>query len=286
MIFGNFTILIRTGVGLGDALMLSCVASEIKKQFPNRKIITISKYPKLFVNNPNVYKSLNLPSFIPARFWYKLNSKNIHCINYENIEYPPKNNHILELCCKSAKLAHYSNDLKPEIFISDDELRLSQNKFKLPPKYCVIHSECGTDWFSGNKDWGHDNWQEVIDTLTSEIEFIQLGSEKDERLNGTTDLRGKTTIRELACIIKKAQLFIGQEGGLNHIAASVNTKGIIIMGGMQPANLVSYSSNIHFSSDLECSPCWLREKCPYDKKCMSMITSEMLIKKIKDKIKC
>jgi ADP-heptose:LPS heptosyltransferase len=81
-----------------------------------------------------------------------------------------------------------------------------------------------------------------------------------------------------------AQLFIGQEGGLNHIAAAVKTKGIVVMGGILPSGIVSYRNHIHLTSKPECSPCWLREKCPYDKKCMSAITPEMVVKIIEENL--
>lgn len=274
---GKYTVLIRTGIGLGDILMLSCVAAEYKKQYPKKKIITLSRYPELFDNNPNIWRSYHLPKFIPSRFWYTLKLNNIHCINYENIEYPPKKHHILELCCLSAGLKEYSVDLRPEIFLTDDELQMTRRKFKLPEKYCVIHSECGTDWFSGNKDWGHDNWQKVVNKLKAFIHLVQVGASKDKLLEGCLDLRGKTSIRELAAVINQAKLFLGQEGGLGHIAGSLKTKGMVVIGGLQPPELVSYTNNFHFTGKTDCSPCWLREKCPYNKKCMDSIKSDFVV---------
>jgi hypothetical protein len=33
-----------------------------------------------------------------------------------------------------------------------------------------------------------------------------------------------------------------------------------------------YEQNINLFTKLPCSPCWLREPCPYDKECMKQIT--------------
>jgi hypothetical protein len=48
--------------------------------------------------------------------------------------------------------------------------------------------------------------------------------------------------------------------------------GPTIYGGFIAPWESGYEQNINLFTKLPCSPCWLREPCPYDKKCMKQIT--------------
>ena len=53
-----------------------------------------------------------------------------------------------------------------------------------------------------NKQWYQERFQDVIDALVGEFDFIQLGSATDPPLQHVNDLRGATSIREAAAILQ------------------------------------------------------------------------------------
>jgi hypothetical protein len=49
--------------GLGKCIMATAVVASYKRTFPDAKVIIVSGYPEVFVNNPYVYK--NFPFATP-----------------------------------------------------------------------------------------------------------------------------------------------------------------------------------------------------------------------------
>ncbi|PJA99087.1 MAG: hypothetical protein CO128_04675 [Ignavibacteriales bacterium CG_4_9_14_3_um_filter_30_11] len=54
------------------------------------------------------------------------------------------------------------------------------------------------------------------------------------------DLSEKTTLAELAYLLRKAKLLISNDSGIIHLAASVNTKTIVILNGSQYGRFIPY----------------------------------------------
>jgi ADP-heptose:LPS heptosyltransferase len=66
-----------------------------------------------------------------------------------------------------------------------------------------------------------------------------------------------------------------------HAAAAVNVPSVIVYGGFEAPWQSGYPMNVNLYSDVECAPCWLESICPHEKKCMEMITPEIVVEKTK-----
>ncbi len=118
------------------------------------------------------------------------------------------------------------------------------NKYPLPPnlKYAVLH--CCPQWTY--KQWTAENWLSVARHLLSLniTPVFSGGNAADEMAyieNLTTqlpktviNLAGKTSLAELAEIIKNAQLFIGVDTGATHLAAVTGIPVITLFGATNP----------------------------------------------------
>ncbi len=134
-----------------------------------------------------------------------------------------------------------------------------------------------------NKQWYPQRFQEVVNSLKGEVEFVQIGMANDDKLDGVSnDLRGVTSVREAITAIATADLFVGLIGFYMHAAKAVNTKAIIIYGGREHPLQSGYADNINIFTPLPCSPCWKWNDCDYDRKCMSDISSFKVITLIKE----
>ena len=167
----------------------------------------------------------------------------------------------------------------PEIFLTDKEIS-DGNIFE---KQICIQSEGRSALMQMNiKEWYPDRFQEIVNYFSNRYQFIQIGSVTDYPLQNVLDKRGKTSFRESAALLKNSLLFIGLEGFIMHLAASVNCKSVIIFGGRSLPDLVGYSQNINIYTKTECSPCWGVNSCDYNKKCMDQITAESVISEIEN----
>jgi lipopolysaccharide heptosyltransferase II len=99
------------------------------------------------------------------------------------------------------------------------------------------------------------------------------------------NLAGKTTLREVAAIMKKCSLVITNDSGLLHLAAAAGTNTISLFGPTAPWDKVPISlRNTHFFfyKNYSCSPCYKYGKFPHCKEisCLRSIHPEEVFCKI------
>jgi len=94
------------------------------------------------------------------------------------------------------------------------------------------------------------------------------------------DLVGKTTLKQLAYIIKEAKAVVGGDTGPMHLAAGLGKPVVALMGPTdanrngpygQPQNAIEI--------DLNCKHCWKRE-CRLGKDCLENIRLVQVIEKL------
>ena len=54
--------------GLGKQIASTAVAHAIKNNYPDRKLIVVSSYPEVYINNPHIFKVFRLGA---APYFYK-----------------------------------------------------------------------------------------------------------------------------------------------------------------------------------------------------------------------
>ncbi len=152
----------------------------------------------------------------------------------------------------------------------------------------VIHA--GSGGYSLARRWSVERFAEVARQLQEEFEaeIILVGRATDDvqRLRDLLDgavvnLAGETTLPQLADVIARAELFIGADSGVMHVAAATGTPVIGIFG---PSNADAWrpwtpaGRSLVLRSGVECSPCsyvahalGVREGCPA-RTCMKLIS--------------
>ena len=268
--------------GIGDDLMSTTVFHELKKRGGGRIAVT-TRHPGLFQNNPDVDKILWHPHPRLNR-WL---CEGLPFVRLGYAEYDPvcdrdahPEEHILVSICRLAGVTGRIG-LRPYFFLSPAELaagRLTANQI------VIQTSGLSAAHAMRNKEWYPQRFQEVCAGLTREFTVIQLGSELDPKLDGVMDLRGKTSLRQSAAILANARVFVGLVGFLMHLARAVDCRSVIVYGGRETPLQTGYTANQNLPSPVECSPCWLRNTCAYDRKCMDMITVPQVIAAARDQI--
>lgn len=157
----------------------------------------------------------------------------------------------------------------------------------------VIHP--GSGGYSLARRWSPESFAQVADTLHNEhnAQIILIGTPDDDTAavkaamqHEPLDLTGKTSLGQIATLLKDTDLYIGADSGVMHIAATIGTPLVAIFG---PSNHEAYgpwtphSPSIVIRSAPECSPCsyvghgiGLRHGCAA-RTCMRMVTPEQVI---------
>lgn len=175
------------------------------------------------------------------------------------------------------------------------ESAVKTTPYQLPSaeKRIVIHA--GSGGYSLARRWSPERFAQVADGLYQryEAQIILVGGTNDDsptvsRLMQSPhlNLTGKTTLTELADVIQQADLFIGADSGVMHIAGAVNTPTVAIFG---PSNHQAWSPLVErdqlaiVRTAPMCSPCSYvgheiaaRDGCPA-RTCLDMVTTQQVI---------
>jgi len=86
--------------------------------------------------------------------------------------------------------------------------------------------------------------------------------------------------------VKKSQIYLGIETGASHYAAPhLGGKGLIIQSGYCDFNYWAAHYNYqNLEHQVDCSPCWKRQGCPYEHKCMAKIHPDAALKWVKQNL--
>jgi heptosyltransferase-2 len=149
------------------------------------------------------------------------------------------------------------------------------------PSYVIINP--GGKFAS--KKWPSENFVRLVrylDTFSAKV--VIAGSDDEIALfkeDTNVSIFRNTSISDLIQLIQKSAMFIGNDSGPFHIAALTGIPSIGLFSGYDyenkwhPINL----NAISIRKKIDCAPCFLKN-CPYNNKCMSLITPEEVISEV------
>ena len=267
---------------IGDDLICTTVFRELRKR-SKRSLAVATRNPGLFEKNPDVEKIIVLTDTRLNR-WGRagLPIKTLAHSGYDasrDMDLPPDEHILIRMC----RLAGISGpvELRPYIFLTPAELaagRLAENQV------AVQSTGLASPLAMLNREWYPQRFQELCAQLRSDVRVVQVGSASDMKLEGAIDLRGQTTLRQTAAVLANSLVFIGLVGFNMHLARAVDCRSVIIYGGREKPAISGYVANKNLYQQVRCAPCWLRNPCEFNRKCMDMITVDRVIAAVADQI--
>jgi len=184
-----------------------------------------------------------------------------------------------------------SDHKKPILTLSNEEKEFAKNFFNLnniSENDLVVGIHPGAPWIP--RRWPKERFAKIADEIIEKYgaKIIFFGGQKEVKLvddilflmknkNKALSVAGKTTIKQLAAVIEKCNLFIGNDSSPMHIAATFKVPVIGLFGpGEYPRFAPFGRNNIVIRKPIKCSPC--RQKIQFTKcwrgrsYCMEAIT--------------
>jgi len=163
-------------------------------------------------------------------------------------------------------------------------------------KLIAIATGTSKRWLS--KKWGKENFSNLIELLKEKYGIILIGSSlelEDAKYitnihNNILNMVNKTSLTELKSLLSYMDLFIGNDSGPTHIAASLGVSTVTIFGSTSTAHCpkLIFKDKPHFcikpSQKIECHPCY-KSKCPTKHECMQDIKPKMIYNVIENYFK-
>ena len=149
---------------------------------------------------------------------------------------------------------------------------------ELPRPHIIVSRHAS--WWTPNKDWPDAHWAELVDRLTRSSGVIEIGGPDEAPLDFSNrnyvNLVGSTSVEEMVAAISAADLHVGPTSAPVHIAAAARKPSVVICGGYEHPRCTLYAGNIALYTPLACAQCWLRDPCPYNRKCLEEISPELV----------
>ncbi len=147
----------------------------------------------------------------------------------------------------------------------------------------------GANW--PNKRWPVEHYAKLADWIYNKgyLPVIIGGGSLDEQLAEDIcrmaeippiNMVGKTTLKQLAYVIREAKATVGGDTGPVHLSAGLGTPTIMVMGPTDANRNGPYGQLENaIEADWECRYCWKRA-CPKNRDCLAKITPEMVEQKL------
>jgi ADP-heptose:LPS heptosyltransferase len=266
-------LILRNFQSPGDIVMLTAAVRDLHRSHPNEFLTDVrTSCPDLWEHNPYLTPlSEDDPGVELVDCHYPLihrsNSTPCHFLH----GFPAYLNETLGLGIRVT-------DFRGDIHLGEEERRwfsaVQAQHGPVKPYWLLVS---GGKFDYTIKWWDHDRYQQVIDHFRGRIEFVQVGEREHHHppLDGTIDLRGQTTLRQLVRLVYHAQGVLSPVSLLMHLAAAVDTPAgatrnrpcVVIAGGREPPHFTAYPHHqfIHTVGALRCCDgggCWKSRTLP------------------------
>lgn len=254
-------VVIVTKLSPGDDVVFTAAVESLCRQYPDTYNVAVrSPYPDLWLYNPRVVPEKRFketPKVFTAE--YPL----IHVSNDMPV-------HFMHGFC-----VHLGMALKAPVplLVNKPYVYLSAAEKKAPPlvegEYWLVNAGHKSDFTA--KWWGTHNYQAVVNLLRDKVRFVQVGDPAEGHnhppLDGVTDLRGKTTLRDLVRLAAGSAGGLGPSTVLQHLCAAFDRPYVLVAGGREPRSWQEYPRQTMFSEvgRLDCcreKSCWVSRTLP------------------------
>jgi len=176
--------------------------------------------------------------------------------------------------------------IKPE---DKDYIELVLGRQAPDQKLVIISPGAANEW----KRWTREGFAQVCDWLVEElkVKLVLIGDGNDKLIyqaitekmrQQALNLGGKTSLKQLAAFLQRADLVISCDSAVMHMASYYNIPVIAIFGPTDPKKYGPWSEkSFVVRDDLECSPCE-KSGCSQNHECMEAIKPEQVVKVIRE----
>jgi ADP-heptose:LPS heptosyltransferase len=291
---GKRPVIFNKHSGIGDIICTFPAALELKKRFPGAEVIyncfeDYSCLPKLGGVTDHVTSFKEIGS---VGHWYRFLLSGYFQFHSDDdpVDAIPTEVYIKDFG------RHFGVTLDgshPRLNVPAEALSTAKKILEGQPSGPLIVLHPGPSW--PVREWPHDYWVSLAAELRRHgfDNLVQLGVGMTVRFGeteipaipGALSLVNKLSLEESIALISQADLFIGIDSGLLHIAGALRVTALGLWGPTSPhLRFSNTSTQTPIIGMVECRGCQHRPPrahwvtgCPYDIKCMKSIQVEEVL---------
>ena len=268
---------------LGDVIVSTTIARELKKEFPSSKLhfVTNKPYDELLKNNPDIDFIMASDAWTIDSLFIEMSSGKYDKVflpyqvrrecNIWHQEEETRHQHLLDFYWNRMGMHRMITDRECYLYPSEQDYAKAADMVSFDVPRIAIHATTGVE----TKDWPY--FAELVETLRLlGYGCLQVGSDKDKKIQGAIDFRGKMSLLELAAFLSKCSAFVGLDSGISYMADAMKTPTIVIQGSTNPVTSGPISSRvIHlFAKETgyqDCQTVRCHQNCRHEVNCITKI---------------
>lgn len=215
-------ILVTRASATGDAFLATPVFRALKKKWPTAQITFVTGFPEPIRGNPHVHRLETVQTQSRDAF-----DKVIEL----NLAYErrPKM-HVVEAYCEEAGVP--MDGYRPDIFTAPEEERWADAVAPKGKPFVVVNPG-PTAWVGRN--WSIEKFCQVTDHFKAKGYAVLLtGFMGSNAVRCDIDFRGRTTIHQMAALLKRSSIYIGIDSFPMHLAVAVDIPIAAVFGCVSP----------------------------------------------------
>ena len=208
--------------GIGKCVMATAVCEAIKKQYPDSRLIVVSGYADVFLNNPFVDRAFNFGGF---SYFYEEYIKNqefkiFSHDPYLQTEHIKQDEHLIKTWCEMFGVK-YNGEL-PKIHLTDREVNFFKSKYASDKPLMIIQPNGGGDSnlkYSWARDIPYQNVVDVVEEFKEAYNILHIKREDQLGYEGTFPVTDSFRSIVVGISLSRKRLFM--DSFAQHVAAGL-----------------------------------------------------------------
>jgi ADP-heptose:LPS heptosyltransferase len=242
-------IIFQINGGIGKCVIATAVCEAIKKQYPESKLIVVSGYSDVFLNNPNVHRSYNFGSL---NYFYEefIEGKDIKLFAhdpYQTSEHIQYKEHVIETWCRLCDVP-YNGEL-PKIYLTERERTFYKNKFLTEKPIFLIQPNGGVEnaiKYSWARDIPFKITQKIINEFKGRYNILHI--KRDDQISYENVIPVSDSFRAIAVLISISEKRLFMDSFAQHTAAAMSIPSTVLWVANRP-NVFGYDIHNNIQSN-------------------------------------
>jgi len=229
-------IIFQVDGGLGKSIASTAVIAAIKNHYKKSKIIVVTAYPDVFLNNPNVHKTYysNQTNGFYTKYIKGKDCKVFACEPYTHNNFLLSNEHLFRTWCKLCGVPYKGE--KPEFYLTQAELDYFTPFYSSEKPIFVFQSNGGPEGQGYQYSWTRDiptsTMTDIINHYKNDYTLIHIRRKDQFQYENTLSaLDGYRSIAVLLALSSKRLLI---DSFAQHLAAALNLTSVVCWSTTDP----------------------------------------------------
>lgn len=230
-------IIFQVDGGLGKSIASTAVISAIKKKYGKKSnIIVVTSFPDVFLNNPNVYKTIpsNQLSGIYEQYIKGKKSKIFAGEPYRQNGFLNNEEHLFETWCRLCGVKY--NGETPEFYLTEAEKEYFVPVYQTEKPILVLHTNGGAEGQQYNYSWTRDIPTSTVNNVINHYKESHtiIHIRRSDQIQYPNTLSALDGYRSIAIMLLLSDKRLLIDSFSQHLAASLNLPSVVCWSTTSP----------------------------------------------------